>query len=75
MDGRTGELLEECGHPVSWGAAARTKKGRSRRPFVSALMGCYGQLDVRVTLFEVIGMPGIVGALSESAEVPVAVAE
>jgi hypothetical protein len=35
----------------------------------------YGQLDVRVTVFEVIGMPGIAGVLSESAEVPVAVAE
>jgi hypothetical protein len=35
----------------------------------------YGQLDVRVTVFEVIGMPGIAGVLSEPAEVPVAVAE
>jgi hypothetical protein len=30
---------------------------------------------VRVTVFDVIGMPGTVGVLSESGEVPVAVAE
>ena len=30
---------------------------------------------MRVTVFEMTGMPGIVGALSESAEMPVAVAE
>ena len=39
------------------------------------LPGSQGQLDVRVTVFEMTGMPGIVGALSESAEMPVAVAE
>jgi hypothetical protein len=49
-------------------------------PLVAALRSlaqrsCYGQLDVRVTVFDVIGMPGIVGVLSESADVPVAVAE
>jgi hypothetical protein len=36
---------------------------------------CYGQLEVRVTVFEVIAMPGWVGVLSESADVPEAVAE
>jgi hypothetical protein len=35
----------------------------------------YGQLDVRVTVFEVTGIPGIDGVLSESVEVPVAVAD
>ena len=35
----------------------------------------YGQAEVRSTVFEVTGMPATVGVLSESAEVPVAVAE
>jgi hypothetical protein len=52
-----------------------TTKGRSRRPFEVLLRGCYGQLEVRVTVFEVMSMPGCVGVLSESAEVPEAVAE
>ena len=34
----------------------------------------YGQTAVRVTVFDVIGMPGCTGVLSESAEVPVDVA-
>jgi hypothetical protein len=49
---------------------SRDRKGRRSGPSVR-----YGQLDVRVTVFDVIGMPGWTGMLSESAEVPVAVAE
>jgi hypothetical protein len=41
--------------------------GIGRRP--------YGQAEVRSTVLEVIGIPGTVGVLSESAEVPEAVAE
>ena len=41
----------------------------------ASVQSLYGQLDLRVTVFEVIGIPGNVGVLSESAEVPVAVAE
>jgi hypothetical protein len=44
-------------------------------PSLHGLRLGYGQLDVRVTVFDVIGMPGTVGVLSESAEVAVAVAE
>jgi hypothetical protein len=35
----------------------------------------YGQLDVRVTVFDVMEMPGCTGVLTESAEVPVDVTE
>ena len=48
----------------------RDAEGPPKRPSVR-----YGQLDVRMTVFDVIGMPGWIGVLSESAEVPVAVAE
>jgi hypothetical protein len=67
----------ECGKPPSSGAGCRaTEEGRAAAAlFVSAERLAYGQADVRSTVFEVIGMPGTVGVLSESAEVPVAVAE
>src|SRR5262245_15407646 len=75
-DRRSCARSKECGHPASRGTAARTTKGRSRRPF--GRCGCpggYGQVDTRVTVFEITGMPGIVGVLSESAVMPVAVAD
>jgi hypothetical protein len=47
----------------------------SSGPSVPGDAAAYGQLDVRVTVLDVIGMPACVGELSESADVPVAVAE
>lgn len=73
--GRTQRLWDEWGQQASPGAAARTKRAARRRPLTPGFAFRYGQLEVRVTVFEVIGIPGAVGTLSESAEVPVAVAE
>lgn len=73
---RTPVRRGECGQQASRGAAARTKEGRPQAALRSTLrVSGYGQLEVRVTVFEVIWMPGAVGVLSESAEMPVAVAE
>jgi hypothetical protein len=57
-------------------AAATKEEG----PLVAALPAsvgpkAYGQADVRSTVLELIGIPGTVGVLSESADVPEAVAE
>jgi hypothetical protein len=53
------------------------RKGRSETalPLPHSALDRYGQADVRVTVFEVTVTPGTVGVLSESADVPVAVAE
>ncbi len=75
LTGRTQRLWDEWGQQASPGAAARTKRAARRRPLTPGFAFRYGQLEVRVTVFEVIGIPGAVGTLSESAEVPVAVAE
>ena len=63
--------------PEASNALRTTTKGRRSGPSSSraSVQSLYGQLDLRVTVFEVIGIPGNVGVLSESAEVPVAVAE
>jgi hypothetical protein len=60
----------------SAGAQLR-RKGRSETalPLPGSGLDRYGQAEVRVTVFEVIVTPGTVGVLSESADVPVAVAE
>jgi hypothetical protein len=55
--------------------AVPRRRAAQARPFGVRSAQCYGQLEVRVTVFEVIGMPGTVGVLSESADVPEAVAE
>jgi hypothetical protein len=75
--GYVADRRAECGNPPCSAAAGRTtKEGRLvAAPSSASNVQPYGQADVRSTVFEVIGIPATVGVLSESAEVPVAVAE
>jgi hypothetical protein len=68
---------EGDGHAALAGRSEPGGRAEAARGGLSSggLQGSYGQLDLRVTVFDVIGMPGAAGVLSESADVPVAVAE
>jgi hypothetical protein len=55
--------------------AVPRRRAAQARPFGVRSAQCYGQLEVRVTVLDVMAMPGAVGVLSESADVPEAVAE